>query len=73
MMRKLATFVVFVLLAVATAVAQNPAGTNNTGATTPQTQSSSNPSNGTAPTAVTSSSEMRQAGTTPPVSSGPGT
>jgi hypothetical protein len=73
MVRRAGTLLLLALVTVAMTFAQSPAGTNNTGATTPQTQSSSNPSNGTAPTAVTSSSEMRQAGTTPPVSSGPGT
>jgi hypothetical protein len=48
MMRKLATFVVFVLLAVATVAAQNPAGTSNTPATTPQTQIPSSVNHGSA-------------------------
>jgi hypothetical protein len=48
MMRKAATFVVFVLLAVATVAAQNPAGTSNTPATTPQTQIPSSVNHGSA-------------------------
>lgn len=48
-MRRTATLIVFALVAVAMALAQNPAGTNNSPTATPQTQNPAVPNNGTAP------------------------
>ena len=47
-MRRTATLILFALVAVALVLAQNPPGTNNSPATTPQTQNPTVPNNGTA-------------------------
>lgn len=52
--------ILFALMAVAMALAQNPAGTNNNPATTPQTQNPAVPNNGTAPPAHTSPADVPQ-------------
>jgi hypothetical protein len=64
MMRKVATFVVFVMLAVATLAAQNPAGASNTPATTPQTQNPSSVSHGSVLPPGTSPADVPQAANT---------
>ena len=63
------TLILFALVAVAMVFAQNPAGTSNTPATTPQTQSSSN-LNGTAAPQGTSPADLPQ-GNNQPVNSTP--
>src|SRR5229473_1661177 len=63
------TLILFALVAVAMVFAQNPAGTSNTPATTPQTQSPSNP-NATAAPQGTSSADLPQ-GNNQPVNSAP--
>jgi hypothetical protein len=64
LMRRTATLIFFALVAGAMVFAQNPPGTNNTPATTPQTQNSTlpntTPNNGTAPPAHTSSADVPQ-------------
>lgn len=62
-MRKTATLILFALMAVAMVFAQNPAGTNNNPATTPQVHNPTVPTNGTAPPAQTSPADVPQ-GTT---------
>ncbi len=59
-MRRTATLMLFTLMAVATVFAQNPAGTNNSPATTPQAQNPAvpNPNNGAAPATRTSPADM---------------
>jgi hypothetical protein len=62
--RRAATLIVFLLVAVAIAFAQNPAGTSNTPSntpqTTPQTQNPANPSNPTAQKPATSPADLPQ-------------
>jgi hypothetical protein len=58
-MRSTATLILFLLVAVATLVAQGP-GTNNTPATAPQTQNPAVPTNGNAPPARTSPADVPQ-------------
>jgi hypothetical protein len=55
LMRRTATLILFVLVAVAMVLAQNPPGTNNSPATTPQAQNPAvpNPNNGAVPAART--------------------
>src|SRR5512140_2103697 len=64
-MRRTATLILFTLMAVAVVFAQNPAGANNSPATTPQAQNPSvpNPNNGTAPSARTSPADVPQGAT----------
>ena len=62
-MRRTATLILFALVAVATAFAQNPAGTNNSPAATPQTQNPAVPNNGTAPPTRTSPADVPQGNT----------
>lgn len=62
-MRRTATLILFVLMAVAMIFAQNPPGTSNSPATTPQTQNPNVPSSATAPPAHTSTADVPQ-GTT---------
>jgi hypothetical protein len=64
-MRRTATFILFLLVAVATIFAQNPPGTNNNPATAPQTQNPTvpNPNNGTTPPARTSPADVPQGNT----------
>lgn len=64
-MRRTATLILFTLMAVAMVFAQNPAGTNNSPATTPQAQNSPvpNPNNVTAPPARTSPADVPQGST----------
>jgi len=61
-MRRTATLILFVLVAVAMVFAQNPPGTNNSPATTPQAQNPAipNPNNGAVPPARTSPAEVPQ-------------
>jgi hypothetical protein len=66
MMRKVATCVVFVLLAVATVAAQNPAGTSNTPAPTPQTPIPSSVGHGSALPPGTSPTDVPQAANAAP-------
>jgi hypothetical protein len=63
------TLILFTLVAVAIVFAQNPAGTSNTPATTPQTQRPSNP-NGTVAPQGTSPADLPQ-GNNQPVNSAP--
>jgi hypothetical protein len=66
LMRRTATLILFLLVAVATIFAQNPAGTNNTPANAPQTQNQTvpNTNNGTAsPTMRTSPADVPQGNT----------
>jgi hypothetical protein len=62
-MRRTATLMVFALVAVAMVFAQNPPGTNNSPATTPQTQNPTVPNNGTAPSTSTSPADVPQGNT----------
>jgi hypothetical protein len=64
-MRRTATFILFLLVAVAMIFAQNPPGTNNNPATAPQTQNPTvpNPNNGTTPPARTSPADVPQGNT----------
>jgi hypothetical protein len=68
MMRRSALLVLFVLVALAIAVAQTPASTSNTPATTPQSQNPSSvgptAGNGSAPPPGTSSADMPQGANT---------
>ena len=61
-MRRTATLILFVLVAVAMVLAQNPPGTNNSPATTPQAQNPAvpNPNNGAVPTARTLPADVPQ-------------
>ena len=59
-MRRTATLIVFALVAVAMALAQNPAGTNNSPTATPQTQNPAVPNNETAPAMRTSPADVPQ-------------
>ena len=59
-MRRTATLILFALMAVAMALAQNPAGTSNSPATPPQTQNPAVPNNGTAPAMRTSPADVPQ-------------
>ncbi|HEY1528648.1 MAG TPA: hypothetical protein VGH51_20675 [Candidatus Angelobacter sp.] len=59
-MRRAATLVLFVLVAMAMAFAQNPAGTSNTPSNTPQTQNPANSSNPTAQKPATSPADLPQ-------------
>lgn len=59
-MRRTATLILFLLVAVATIVAQNAPGTNNTPATAPQTQNSAVPTNGNTQPARTSPADVPQ-------------
>ena len=59
-MRRTATLIVFALVAVAVALAQNPAGTNNSPTAPPQTQNPAVPNNGTAPAMRTSPADVPQ-------------
>lgn len=61
-MRRTATLILFVLLTVAMVFAQNPAGTNNSPATTPQAQNPAvpNPNNGAPPPTRTSPAGVPQ-------------
>src|SRR5579864_7803495 len=61
-MRRTATLILFLLVAVAMVLAQNPPGTNNSPATTPQAQNPAipNPNNGAEPPARTSPADMPQ-------------
>jgi Bacterial conjugation TrbI-like protein len=68
-MRRAATLILFALVAGAMVFAQNPAGTSNTPATTPQTHSPSNP-NGTVAPQGTSPADLRQ-GSSQPVNASP--
>jgi hypothetical protein len=62
-MRRTATLILFLLVAVATMVAQNAPGTNNTPATAPQTQNPAVPSNVNTPPARTSPADVPQGNT----------
>jgi hypothetical protein len=59
-MRRTATLIFFVLMAVAGIFAQNQPGTTNTPSPTPQTQNPTAPNNGTAPPGRTSSADVPQ-------------
>ncbi len=61
-MRRTATLILFVLVAVAMVLAQNPPGTNNSPATTPQAQNPAvpNPNNGAVPPARTLPADVPQ-------------
>jgi hypothetical protein len=59
-MRKTPRLGLFVLVAVAMAFAQNPAGTSNAPSSTPQTQTPSAPNNGTAQSPATSPADLPQ-------------
>jgi hypothetical protein len=59
-MRRTATLILFLLVAVATIVAQNAPGTNNTPAAAPQTQNPAVPTNGNTPPARTSPADVPQ-------------
>ena len=61
-MRRTATLILFALMAVAMVFAQNPPGTNNSPANTPQTQNPTVPTNGTTP-ARTSPADVPQGNT----------
>jgi hypothetical protein len=67
-MRRTATLILFLLVAVAMVFAQNPPGTNNNPATTPQTQNptvpnATMPSNGSVPPTHTSPADVPQGNT----------
>jgi hypothetical protein len=64
LMRRTATLILFLLVAVATIFAQNPAGTNNTPASAPQTQNQTVPNpNNASPTMRTSPADVPQGNT----------
>lgn len=67
-MRRTATLILFALVAGAMVFAQNPPGTNNNPATTPQTQNPTGPNNGTAPSAHTSPADVPQGNAGQPAS-----
>lgn len=74
MMRRAATLItliLFALVAVAMVFAQNPAGTSNTPATTPQTQSPSGTNVGTASMLGSSPADKPQGSASPPANPGP--
>jgi hypothetical protein len=76
-MHRTATLILFLLVAVAMIFAQNPPGTNNNPATTPQTQNPTvpDPNNGTTPPACTSPADVPQGNTgqmTSPAQNAPG-
>jgi len=62
-MRRTATLILFLLVAVATVVAQNAPGTNNTPSTAPQTQNPAVPTNGNTPPPRTSPADVPQGNT----------
>src|SRR5438309_4114897 len=60
LMRRTATLILFLLVAVATIVSQNAPGTNNTPATAPQTQNPAVPTNANTPPPRTSPADVPQ-------------